>query len=65
MVPGFNPLLNEKSTLCKKLSCLFLTQGHLINDDVSFKLTEERLAFLTSKVIETGNNISLRLRSNN
>ncbi|WP_277586442.1 IclR family transcriptional regulator [Psychrobacillus antarcticus] len=31
---------------------------------VSFNLTEERLAFLTSKVIETGNNISLRLRSN-
>lgn len=32
---------------------------------VSFNLTEERLAFLTSKVVETGNNISLRLRSNN
>ena len=32
---------------------------------VSFNLTEERLAFLTSKVIETGNNISFRLRSNN
>ncbi|SDN60638.1 transcriptional regulator, IclR family [Psychrobacillus sp. OK028] len=32
---------------------------------VSFNLTEERLAFLTSKVIETGNNIALRLRSNN
>ncbi|WP_144509661.1 IclR family transcriptional regulator [Bacillus sp. FJAT-22090] len=32
---------------------------------VSFNLTEERLAFLTNKVIETGNNISLRLRSTN
>lgn len=32
---------------------------------VSFNLTEERLAFLTNKVIETGNNIALRLRSNN
>lgn len=32
---------------------------------VSFNLTEERLNLLTSKVIETGNNISLKLRSNN
>ncbi|QUG40146.1 IclR family transcriptional regulator [Psychrobacillus sp. INOP01] len=32
---------------------------------VSFNLTEERLAFLTSKVIETGNNISAKLKSSN
>lgn len=32
---------------------------------VSFNLSEERLAFLTSKVIETGNNISARLKSSN
>ncbi|SER67256.1 IclR family transcriptional regulator [Psychrobacillus sp. OK032] len=32
---------------------------------VSFNLTEERLTFLISKVIETGNNISIRLRSSN
>ncbi|MFJ7825941.1 IclR family transcriptional regulator [Psychrobacillus sp. NPDC096623] len=32
---------------------------------VSFNLTEERLAFLTSKVVEAGNNIALRLRPNN
>ncbi|GGA19198.1 IclR family transcriptional regulator [Psychrobacillus lasiicapitis] len=31
---------------------------------VSFNLTEERLAFLISKVMETGNNISTKLRSN-
>jgi len=32
---------------------------------VSFNLTEERLAFLTSKIIETGNNISAKLKSSN
>ncbi|WP_419960715.1 IclR family transcriptional regulator [Psychrobacillus sp. BM2] len=32
---------------------------------VSFNLTEERLSFLTSKVIQTGNNISVKLKSNN
>ena len=32
---------------------------------VSFSLTEERITFLTSKIIETGNNISAKLKSSN